>query len=301
MARRYRWNPTPKAFMNLGLISVITVLILYMIISSIVHGVQSGATKRKYRKLSTSINTYKEAYESQGYSFPSGVVLGAYNAASPEAFNEYAWLSQNQDLMGGVTLASISSNPEMIHYMYQLKNFTYKPSESMALTAQETEERIPFLYQWDNRWGFESYGNSTIGLAGSGPTCLSMAVIGLTGDTSINPLVVATYGANNGHYYWDSGSTAWTLISQGSKNYGLNVRETWLDESNLKNCLDNGEILIMVVGKGHFDVAGAFILVSGYDSEGFIVHDTDSIANSQQRWTYDDIRKEILAIWALGY
>ena len=48
----------------------------------------------------------------------------------------------------------------------------------------EGHANIPYYNQTDARWGYKSYGNSTIGHGGCGPTSLAMVVSGLTGEKS---------------------------------------------------------------------------------------------------------------------
>lgn len=92
------------------------------------------------------------------------------------------------------------------------------------LTQDYTPGEIPHLLQWDVRWGYYPYGGSQaeemMGLSGCGPTALSMVVIGLTGDTSCNPAVVAQYASEAG-YVTESDGTAWALMSEGCAHFGL--------------------------------------------------------------------------------
>ena len=59
---------------------------------------------------------------------------------------------------------------------------------TIDLSGLAGSETVPLLLQWDERWGYRAYNESIIGLAGCGPTCLSMATIYLTGDTTKDPL-----------------------------------------------------------------------------------------------------------------
>lgn len=59
---------------------------------------------------------------------------------------------------------------------------------------------MPLLLQWDKRWGYASYGDSIIGLAGCGPTCLSMVYVYFTHDLNGTPREIASYCEKNGYY-----------------------------------------------------------------------------------------------------
>ena len=70
-----------------------------------------------------------------------------------------------------------------------------------GLTELEKEQECPLLLQWDPRWGYEPYGgDSCIGLAGCGPTCLSMVSVYLTKDTSKNPKWMAEFATEKDYY-----------------------------------------------------------------------------------------------------
>ena len=80
------------------------------------------------------------------------------------------------------------------------------------ITGDYVESQTPLFIQWDKRWGNYAYGRSgTIGSSGCGPTSLSMVVVGLTGDTTVNPKVVSDWSAANGHRVEGVG-TAWSLF-----------------------------------------------------------------------------------------
>ena len=38
-------------------------------------------------------------------------------------------------------------------------------------------------------------------------------------------------------------------------------------------------------------------MIYGYDSEGFCVNDSNCVARSREKWTYDRIKKQIKHIW----
>lgn len=69
------------------------------------------------------------------------------------------------------------------------------------------EGEVPLFMQWDKRWGYESYGDSNIGLSGCGPTCLSMVYLYFTGDVAGNPREIARYCEENG-FYTPSGTSS---------------------------------------------------------------------------------------------
>lgn len=170
-------------------------------------------------------------------------------------------------------------------------------SQKIDLTKDYNAGEIPLLMQWDKRWGYDSYGDSIIAVAGCGPTCLSMAYIYLTGDTTMNPRQMASYAYEKG-YYTKKG-TSWDLWTSGVSGLGLSSSEVPLDENVIKKRLDNGNIIICSMGPGDFTTIGHFILIYGYDKNGFYVNDPNRVSTSQKQWKYETIQFQIKNLWSI--
>lgn len=157
---------------------------------------------------------------------------------------------------------------------------------------------VPLLMQWDRRWGYNSYGEDMIGIAGCGPTCLSMAYIYLTGDTDKNPRVMAEFAYENGYY--TSAGTLWSLWKEGVSKLGLSGREISLNEKTMKKCLDKGEVIICSMSPGDFTTEGHFILIHGYGKKGFYVNDPNRHSTSEKTWSFESLKGQIKCLWALS-
>lgn len=188
--------------------------------------------------------------------------------------------------------------PEALDYVF------YYPERKderpvIDLSAEAASGEIPLLIQWDRRWGYLPYGDAFVGNAGCGPTCVSMAAIYLTKNPNITPYVVADY--SNSHHHRVSGSgTSWTLISDESEAFGMHAEQLPLDENTIKMQLDAGRPIIVSVGPGDFTRAGHYILLTGYDSSGFTIHDPNSPQNSAKHWTFERLSPQILNLWAMS-
>lgn len=158
---------------------------------------------------------------------------------------------------------------------------------------------VPELYQWDTRWGYASYAGNYLGLSGCGPTCLSMAAIYLTGDTSLNPLYVADYAAANGYCY-DGQGTAWALFTDGAAGLGVTSQELPLTQALIDSSLSQGKLVALVLGPGDFTDSGHFILITGQTSDGYTVLDPNDPANNQKTWSYSRLAPQIKDLWALS-
>lgn len=166
------------------------------------------------------------------------------------------------------------------------------------LSENVTEETVPLFLQWDMRWGYESYGDNIIALAGCGPTCLSMAYVYLTGDLEGNPREMARLVQKEGFHTKEG--TDWGLWTYGVKGLGLIGEEIPLDETKMKAVLDRAGLIICSMRPGDFTTTGHYILIKGYDENGFFINDPNSIANSEKQWLYEDIKGQIKNLWSLS-
>jgi len=205
---------------------------------------------------------------------------------------------ENQDKYSSGLILSVAANPEMTDFAYHY--LTSDGSVTGGIKEEECPEDYPLFLQWDKRWGYFSYGDSIMATAGCGPSCLSMAIYYLTGDKSVTPDCVATYSIANNHYVPNVG-TAWTLLDTYPKTFGLTVNHPSLNEENLKSHLDQGRILICSVRPGNFTYSGHFIVIYGYDENGFKINDPKCIYRSRQSWTFEQIKNDIKRTWSIGH
>lgn len=195
-------------------------------------------------------------------------------------------------------LEALANNPEMAGFVSGYQGSSRQASG--GFTEEELAMDFPLFLQWDPRWGYVEYGDeSCIGLVGCGPTCLSMALFYLTGNDSLTPDKIAAYSMANGYYVSGTG-TAWALLADFPSEYGVRVREPGRSEQGMKQAIDSGEVIICSMRPGDFTAAGHFIVIYGYDEEGFMINDPNCVARSMKRWTYDEIADQIKHIWVLG-
>lgn len=195
-------------------------------------------------------------------------------------------------------LEALANNPEMTDFV--MGYFDNDGRTYAVLTADEKKQDFPLFLQWDPRWGYGEYGDgSNIALAGCGPTCLSMALYYLTRDESLTPDVIAKYSMENGYYISGTG-TAWALLQDVPVQHGLTVSQHKAGEQVMKEALDNGSVIICSMGPGDFTAAGHFIVIYGYDKNGFLVNDPNCVARSRQSWSFSELKGQIKNIWVLG-
>lgn len=203
----------------------------------------------------------------------------------------------NSNLYPESMLAALANNPEMADFV---SGYT-KDAENIAggFTKAEKEQEHPLLLQWDPRWGYQPYGESCIGVAGCGPTSLSMVLYYLTGNDTLTPDRIAGYSMENGYYVEGTG-TAWALMEDFPALYGIRVTKPGVTEHSLKAELDAGNLIICAMDKGDFTASGHFIVIYGYDDNGFLVNDPNCIARSRQAWDFGRLKPQIKSVWAYG-
>lgn len=202
---------------------------------------------------------------------------------------------KNTEAYPDVYLTALANNPEMLEYV---KGYPEnRGTASGGLSEKETSEIYPLFLQWDGRWGYASYGGSSIGISGCGPTCLAMVSYALTRDDSVTPLKTAQYSESQGYYVEGTG-TSWELMSAGAKSFGITGNELPLSKERMEQELDAGHPIICAMGAGDFTTAGHFIMIYGYDSKGFLINDPNCQARSEKKWSYEELEGQIKNLWS---
>lgn len=176
----------------------------------------------------------------------------------------------------------------------------HSAAQDLDLSGECRKGKIPLWFQWDKRWGYGPYGDSMLGVSGCGPTCLSMVVVGLTGNTRWHPSQVAAFSESNGFLVPEVG-TDWRLFSTGAEQLGLQVRRLVLQGEELWRELMAGHPVICSMKPGDFTYTGHFIVLTGVDRDGKIkVNDPNSPKNSACMWPLKTILQQSKAAWAYG-
>lgn len=189
----------------------------------------------------------------------------------------------------------LEKNPDAEDFVL---NYPIKKDLSYDIDLREyiNKSNVPLLLQWDERWGYTKYGDNIMGLSGCGPTCLSMVCIYLLNDPQYTPRYIADFAEQYGYCVPGNGS-AWTLISEGGKELGLDVIEIPLDEDRIIRNLEVGNPIICIMGPGDFTTSGHYIVMTGYVDGKIKVNDPNSPTKSEKLWDYDEIKDQIRNLW----
>lgn len=190
----------------------------------------------------------------------------------------------------------LDKNPETVQFV---EDYGKKKDQAPAATVEAENGysgMFPEILQWDERWGYAPYGTSIIAVSGCGPTCVSMVVVGLTGDKTVTPAVVADYATQN-HYVDGNNDTTWAFMTSGVEHWGLKCRESNGTESEIAQELQAGHPVICSMRPGDFTDIGHFIILTSYDNGNVTICDPFSLENSQKSWNYSQISSQIKAVW----
>lgn len=201
----------------------------------------------------------------------------------------------NYEIYPEDVLKMLSRNLDMLNFVLE---YPEKVGQVFAETVGEVEVgEVPLLLQYDQRWGYGDYGNSSVAVSGCGPACLSMVITSLTGDHTITPYVVAQYASEQGYFVPGAG-TAWTLMSEGAKHFGVVGEELPLTKSIMEGALNEGRPIICSMRPGDFTTTGHFIVITGMKDGQFTVNDPNSTERSNMLWDYETLEPQISNLWA---
>ena len=224
--------------------------------------------------------------------------LESLAAEEPELADRLHFIADNLDIYTEDAVKTALGGAEKLDFALLMP---FRPADESGLSAVISAEEggLPYLVQYDTRWAYHGYGSSVMGITGCGPTCLSMAAIGLAGDADATPARVADYAEAAGHYVPGAG-TAWTLFTTGAAAFGLEGEMVEPDESVMKTALDEGKVLVASMLPGDFTTSGHFILIVDHGLFGFNVYDPNSLELSRKTWRFDDLAGQIAQLWTLA-
>lgn len=152
-----------------------------------------------------------------------------------------------------------------------------------------------YYNQTDDAWAAKAYGSDTIGRYGCGPVAMAMVVSTLTED-DMDPVEMAQHCVNRGYWARKHGSY-WSIVPGVAEDFGLKCtslppEET--DRDQIIHSLATGQLLVAMVGPGHFTNGGHFIVLRGLTLDGSVlVADPASEDRSLTPWDLDLILEEL--------
>lgn len=187
--------------------------------------------------------------------------------------------------------------PELESFVLDYPLYCDNPLE-IDLTGEVKKGTIPLFLQWDERWGYKTYGDDFMAITACGPTCLAMVYAGLTGNTDMDPYTMAHRAEEEGYYVCGAGSS-WSMMTELSDEIGLQATELGLDSHKISSELRDGHPIICSMGSGDFTTKGHFIVLTEVTEDGFVrVNDPNSRINSEKEWELDKVMKQMRNLWS---
>lgn len=145
---------------------------------------------------------------------------------------------------------------------------------------------IELIYynQGEEPWANALYGRDPISGYGCGPTAMAMVVSSLSGQ-AVDPAQMAEIACEEGCWAPRSGSYL-SIVQDLGQRFGLETRSCGIITADeLCQRLASGELLVALMGPGHFTSGGHFIVLRGVSLTGeILVADPNSRERSLALW-----------------
>lgn len=164
------------------LVVILTVIVMWKLIGNVGSWVRQWQLDEEYGVSAQNMSIHDAKEKAPQKLSTTQIKKRLHSLAKKDS--AYQNIYDNRDKYPTVLLRSLCNNAEMLEFVKG-----YLSADGFAhghLTKKECKEKIPLLLQWDQRWGYVSYGSSDIALSGCAPTCLSMVIVGLTGNLKGN-------------------------------------------------------------------------------------------------------------------
>ncbi len=152
---------------------------------------------------------------------------------------------------------------------------------------------LVYFNQGEEPWADAHFGPDPIRGYGCGPTAMSM-VVSTLGTKVVDPAEMAQIASEEG--YCAPGSGSYLSIVQGlAADFGLNVEPCYgVSAEELRQLLASGDLLVALMGPGHFTDGGHFIVLRGVTLTGqVLVADPNSRERSLSLWEAQLILDEL--------
>ncbi len=178
--------------------------------------------------------------------------------------------------------------------------------QSAPVTVIETEEptspldgdsfymdtamgKMLYYSQTDPRWADYAWGGvDPLNVYGCGPTTMAMLAnaFGNSG-LEVTPVTMADWCDRNGQHAPREGSNH-SIVNRALTAYGLQVTslQNHIEEPYIRTLLENGHILVALVGNGYFTENGHFLLLLGLNEDG-TVNIADPVSLENTRTAFD--------------
>lgn len=153
-----------------------------------------------------------------------------------------------------------------------------------------------YFNQADSRWANHPYAGTTSYWASCGPTSMSMVVSTLSGNI-VGPPEMMDIATKSG-YACDGAGSYHSIVPGISKQFGLKCQGIGSNGAKLKKALEDGNLVVALMGPGDFTRNGHFIVLRGITSDGkVLINDPSSTVRTQKSWDFNKFPEQSIK-WA---
>lgn len=295
---RFNDSFAPRGFLSRfdsrGLVFLaITILVVFLLIFGIVGCVRSCSSQKV------------DNTEEQVNPVDSRVAYGTDEELTGELSDaldqgdDIEWIAKHADEYSDPRIIELAlREPEAISFV---RNLPDADATAEAYEDEVTQGTYPLLYDWDSRWGYVEYGGDglPLGLTGSGPTCLAMAYMGLTGNSDKTPADMAELATEAGCDTGDAFCTG-DLFTGQAAGLGLSCVQTGVTSDELLSALSTG-VVAAQVNAGTLTSDAHWVLIIAENDDGSVtVYDPTSSSVSSHSWDPGTIASSSAGFWCLS-
>lgn len=212
---------------------------------------------------------------------------------------QVSWIAAHADDYADPRIVELAlREPEAVSFVRSLPKAEAKAE---PYDDEVTQGTVPQLYDWDERWGYVEYGGEglPLGLTGSGPTCLAMAYMGLTGKSDMTPADMAELAAEGGYDEGDEFCSAELFVNEAE---GLGLTCTQIEVSRDQLVTSLGSYVVAArVRPDTLTSEGHWVLVVGVNENGSVtVYDPTSSEVTGHEWAPGTIADASGGLYALA-
>lgn len=261
-----------RRLLLLGGIAIVIVILLLVLVSSCIR----GCTSNKDETVDVDQSNARVA------SGISDTLTNELDSALSDA-DKLEEIAKNADKYSNESIVQLAlREPEAIDFVSKVPT-AEKTSQSYTDTV--TQGTVPELYDWDERWGFVDYAGLPLGVSGSGPTCMSMAYMGLTGSNDRSPADMASLAADGGYASGDAYTTA-EFFSSEAAGIGLYCETPEVSAGVIVASLQNAHPVICLVRADTLTEDSHYVIcVSLNEDQTVNVYDPTSSEVAKRPWS----------------
>ena len=182
-------------------------------------------------------------------------------------------------------IAYLKNQQKEYYYIDADGNDSYYYTDEFSDVYIPNGSNCVYFNQADERWANHPYSGSTSTWTACGPTSMAMVISTLTGK-NISPPTIMDIAEKSGYACVGAGSYH-SIVPGLSKQFGLKCTGIGNDKKKLKKALEQGNLVVAIMGRGDFTRNGHFIVLRGITSDGkVLVNDLASNRRTNTSWDF---------------